>query len=112
LPRDDRISLKQGNKNDDLRLATVNTKDGEKIIMRVFDPSSLQSDLGSLVPVGRGSDGAVRGAAHPAQDGRTRDDGDVVADGDLASHHAAPRERRFFVGDGLHRRPVMVRLAS
>ena len=49
LPQDGRISLKQGNKNYDLRLATVNTKYGEKIVMRVLDPSSLQADLGSLI---------------------------------------------------------------
>jgi general secretion pathway protein E len=49
MPQDGRISLKQGTKNYDLRLATVNTKYGEKIVMRVLDPSSLQADLGSLI---------------------------------------------------------------
>jgi type IV pilus assembly protein PilB len=49
LPQDGRISLKVNNKNYDLRLATVNTKYGEKVVMRVLDPSSLQADLGSLI---------------------------------------------------------------
>lgn len=49
LPQDGRISLKMNNKNYDLRLATVNTKYGEKIVMRILDPSSLQADLGSLI---------------------------------------------------------------
>ena len=49
LPQDGRISLKMGQKNYDLRIATVNTKNGEKIVMRVLDPSSLQADLSSLI---------------------------------------------------------------
>ncbi len=50
LPQDGRISLRVNNqKNYDLRLATVNTKYGEKVVMRVLDPSSLQADLGSLI---------------------------------------------------------------
>ncbi len=49
MPQDGRISLKVSNKNYDLRLATVNTKYGEKIVMRILDPSSLQADLGSLI---------------------------------------------------------------
>jgi type IV pilus assembly protein PilB len=49
MPQDGRISLKVNNKNYDLRLATVNTKYGEKVVMRVLDPSSLQADLGTLV---------------------------------------------------------------
>ncbi len=49
MPQDGRISLKMGAKNYDLRLATVNTKYGEKIVMRVLDPSALQADLGSLI---------------------------------------------------------------
>ena len=49
MPQDGRISLKVNNKNYDLRLATVNTKYGEKIVMRILDPSSLQADLGSLI---------------------------------------------------------------
>ncbi|MDP2340559.1 MAG: ATPase, T2SS/T4P/T4SS family [Deltaproteobacteria bacterium] len=49
MPQDGRISLKMSGKNYDLRLATVNTKYGEKIVMRILDPSSLQADLGSLI---------------------------------------------------------------
>jgi len=49
MPQDGRISLKITNKNYDLRLATVNTKYGEKVVMRILDPSSLQADLGSLI---------------------------------------------------------------
>ena len=49
MPQDGRISLKLNGKNFDLRLATVNTKYGEKVVMRVLDPSSLQADLSSLI---------------------------------------------------------------
>lgn len=49
MPQDGRISLKMNTKNYDLRLATVNTKYGEKVVMRILDPSSLQADLGSLI---------------------------------------------------------------
>ncbi len=49
MPQDGRISLKLHNKNYDLRLATVNTKYGEKVVMRVLDASSLEADLGSLI---------------------------------------------------------------
>jgi type IV pilus assembly protein PilB len=49
MPQDGRISLKINGKNYDLRLATVNTKYGEKVVMRVLDASSLQADLGSLI---------------------------------------------------------------
>ena len=49
MPQDGRISLKVNSKNYDLRLATVNTKYGEKVVMRILDPSSLQADLGSLI---------------------------------------------------------------
>jgi type IV pilus assembly protein PilB len=49
MPQDGRISLKVNTKNYDLRLATVNTKYGEKVVMRVLDASSLQADLGSLI---------------------------------------------------------------
>jgi type II secretory ATPase GspE/PulE/Tfp pilus assembly ATPase PilB-like protein len=49
MPQDGRISLKVNAKTFDLRIATVNTKHGEKVVMRVLDPSSLQADLGSLI---------------------------------------------------------------
>ncbi len=49
LPQDGRISLKIHDKSYDLRVATVNTKYGEKLVMRILDPSSLQADLASLI---------------------------------------------------------------
>lgn len=49
LPQDGRISLAIANKQYDLRLATVVTKYGEKVTLRVLDSSTLQADLGSLI---------------------------------------------------------------
>jgi type IV pilus assembly protein PilB len=49
MPQDGRISLKVNNRPYDLRLATVNTKYGEKVVMRVLDPQALQAHLGSLI---------------------------------------------------------------
>jgi type IV pilus assembly protein PilB len=51
IPQDGRISLKQGGKSIDLRLSTLPTVYGEKVVMRVLDTSSVMlklSDLGFL----------------------------------------------------------------
>lgn len=58
-PQEGRISLRVGHRAYDLRLATVNTKWGEKLVMRVLDPSSLQVELAALV-LSPGMCGAVR----------------------------------------------------
>jgi type IV pilus assembly protein PilB len=49
LPQDGRISLEYQGKPFDLRCATINTKHGEKLVMRVLDASKLDQDLGSLI---------------------------------------------------------------
>jgi type II secretory ATPase GspE/PulE/Tfp pilus assembly ATPase PilB-like protein len=49
IPQDGRISLEYVGKNYDLRMATVNTKHGEKAVMRVLDSSKLDQSLGSLI---------------------------------------------------------------
>ncbi|MEW5855446.1 MAG: ATPase, T2SS/T4P/T4SS family, partial [Myxococcota bacterium] len=49
LPQDGRISLDLGQKGYDLRVATLNTKYGEKCVMRILDSSNLDQDLGSLI---------------------------------------------------------------
>ncbi|MBI5497005.1 MAG: Flp pilus assembly complex ATPase component TadA [Deltaproteobacteria bacterium] len=49
LPQDGRISLEYVGKPYDLRLATVNTKNGEKITMRILDASKLDQNLGSII---------------------------------------------------------------
>lgn len=49
LPQDGRVSLEIGPRAYDLRLATVNTKYGEKVTLRILDNSSLEQNLTSLV---------------------------------------------------------------
>ncbi len=50
LPQDGRISIETGaNKTYDLRLATVNTKYGEKCTLRVLDSARLHENLGSII---------------------------------------------------------------
>ena len=49
MPQDGRISLEIASKSYDLRLATVNTKYGEKITLRILDSSTLEQSLTSLV---------------------------------------------------------------
>jgi len=49
LPQDGRISLEYAGKGYDLRMATVNTKFGEKVTMRILDSSKLDQNLSSLV---------------------------------------------------------------
>ncbi|MFH1811550.1 MAG: ATPase, T2SS/T4P/T4SS family [Pseudomonadota bacterium] len=49
LPQDGRISLDMGPKSYDLRMATVNTKYGEKATLRILDSSQLEQNLASLV---------------------------------------------------------------
>ncbi len=48
LPQDGRIKLKLGNKAVDLRVSTLPTLFGEKIVMRILDKSNLQLDLTKL----------------------------------------------------------------
>lgn len=48
LPQDGRIKLKIGNKAIDLRVSTLPTLFGEKIVMRILDKSNLQLDLTKL----------------------------------------------------------------
>ncbi|MBN2493016.1 MAG: Flp pilus assembly complex ATPase component TadA [Deltaproteobacteria bacterium] len=49
LPQDGRISVDLGNKSYDLRVASLNTKYGEKVTLRILDSTQLGHDLGSLV---------------------------------------------------------------
>ena len=54
LPQDGRIAMElQGNKAYDLRLATVNTKYGEKVTFRVLDSARLHDNLGSIIHASR-----------------------------------------------------------
>ncbi|MFH1288044.1 MAG: type IV-A pilus assembly ATPase PilB [bacterium] len=48
LPQDGRIKLKLRNKSIDLRVSTLPTLFGEKIVMRILDKSSLMLDLAQL----------------------------------------------------------------
>jgi type IV pilus assembly protein PilB len=51
LPQDGRISLRAGSKAIDLRVSTLPTVHGEKVVMRILDKSNIQlklSDLGFL----------------------------------------------------------------
>jgi len=48
LPQDGRIKLKMKNKEVDLRVSTLPTLFGEKIVMRILDKGNLQVDLGKL----------------------------------------------------------------
>ncbi len=48
LPQDGRIKLKLGNKAVDLRVSTLPTLFGEKIVMRILDKGNLQLDLTKL----------------------------------------------------------------
>jgi type IV pilus assembly protein PilB len=48
VTQDGRISLNAGNRQIDLRLATLPTVHGEKIVMRVLDKSNAMLDLGDL----------------------------------------------------------------
>lgn len=47
-PQDGRIRVKRGKKNIDLRVATLPTDFGEKVVLRILDKSSLNLDLQSL----------------------------------------------------------------
>jgi len=49
LPQDGRISLEVSGKPYDLRVATVNTRYGEKITMRILDSASIQLQLTELI---------------------------------------------------------------
>jgi general secretion pathway protein E len=48
LPQDGRIRIKIAGKDVDIRLSTVPTANGERIVMRLLDKSSVVLDLGSL----------------------------------------------------------------
>ncbi len=47
-PQDGRIRVKRGKKNIDLRVSTLPTDFGEKVVLRILDKSSLNLDLQSL----------------------------------------------------------------
>jgi type IV pilus assembly protein PilB len=48
VPQDGRISLNAGNRPIDLRVATLPTVHGEKVVMRILDKSNAMLDLGDL----------------------------------------------------------------
>jgi type IV pilus assembly protein PilB len=48
LPQDGRISLKTAGRNIDLRLSTLPTVQGEKVVMRILDKSSVLLELSDL----------------------------------------------------------------
>ena len=48
VPQDGRISLNAGNRAIDLRVATLPTVHGEKVVMRILDKSNAMLDLGDL----------------------------------------------------------------
>jgi type IV pilus assembly protein PilB len=49
MPQDGRVSCEVGARSYDLRLATVNTKYGEKMTLRLLDSTGLQADLSGLI---------------------------------------------------------------
>ena len=48
VPQDGRISLNAGSREVDLRVATLPTVHGEKVVMRILDKSNAMMDLGEL----------------------------------------------------------------
>ena len=63
IPQDGRISLSAGHRQVDLRVATLPTVHGEKVVMRVLDKSNAMldlSDLGFLPTVKQRYEGAFR----------------------------------------------------
>jgi type IV pilus assembly protein PilB len=63
VPQDGRISLNAGNREIDLRVATLPTVHGEKVVMRVLDKTNAMldlSDLGFLPRVERSYENAYR----------------------------------------------------
>ena len=48
IPQDGRISLNAGNREIDLRVSTLPTVHGEKVVMRVLDKSNVMLNLGDL----------------------------------------------------------------
>jgi type IV pilus assembly protein PilB len=48
VPQDGRISLNAGSREVDLRVATLPTVHGEKVVMRILDKSNAMMDLGDL----------------------------------------------------------------
>ncbi|MGH9295803.1 MAG: GspE/PulE family protein, partial [Acidimicrobiales bacterium] len=48
LPQDGRISLNAGKREIDLRVASLPTVNGEKVVMRILDKSNAMLDLGEL----------------------------------------------------------------
>ncbi len=48
IPQDGRIKVKMGNKNVDIRVSTLPTIFGEKVVMRILDPTNLMLDLTDL----------------------------------------------------------------
>jgi general secretion pathway protein E len=47
-PQDGRIKTQRGNREVELRVASIATAFGEKVVVRVFDPTVLAADLGDL----------------------------------------------------------------
>ncbi|MCL6268739.1 type II secretion system ATPase GspE [Sansalvadorimonas sp. 2012CJ34-2] len=48
IPQDGRISLKLGGRAIDVRVSTMPTRHGERIVLRLLDRSSIRFDLGTL----------------------------------------------------------------
>jgi type IV pilus assembly protein PilB len=48
IPQDGRIKVKMGNKTVDIRVSTLPTIFGEKVVMRILDPTNLMLDLTDL----------------------------------------------------------------
>ena len=63
VPQDGRISLRLGGKAVDVRVSTLPTRHGERIVMRLLDRSSVKFDLGRLGMSARICDG-VRQQLH------------------------------------------------
>ena len=64
--QDGRLAIAYGSREIDFRLSTVPTRYGEKIVLRILDPSSILVDLERLIP-DEGTYRAVRGMVHQPQ---------------------------------------------
>lgn len=65
IPQDGRMKVKMGNKTVDMRISTLPTIFGEKIVMRILDPSSLVLELEDLGFKGKALDDFRGGIRKP-----------------------------------------------
>lgn len=65
IPQDGRIKLKVGDKKIDLRVSTLPTIFGEKVVMRILDKGNLNIDLAAFGMERKGMDDVLKAIASP-----------------------------------------------